>query len=48
MPTLEKLESTAPTATPNSGEVILYFAEESGDVVLKAKKSDGSTVTVLG
>lgn len=47
MPQLCKIE-TAPTATPNSGEVILYFATENGEVVLKAKKSDGSTVTVLG
>lgn len=47
MPELVKLES-APTATPNFGEVILYFAEENGAVILKAKKSDGTSVTVLG
>lgn len=47
MPKLVKIETT-PTATANNGEAILYLAEESGKIVLKAKKSDGTTVSVLG
>ena len=47
MPELKKLESAA-AFTPASGNIVNYFAEEEGEIVLKVKKSDGSVATLSG
>lgn len=46
MPNLEKLEDTA-NFTPSDGEVVTFYTEENGKVVLKVKKSDGTVETIL-
>lgn len=46
MPELKKLETSA-AHTPPSGDIITFYTEENGSIVLKAKKSDGTVVTVL-
>ena len=45
MPELNKLESSS-NYTPKDGEIVTFFTEMDGNIVLNAKKSDG-TVTVL-
>lgn len=47
MPKLKKLESSA-AYTPSDGEIVEYFAEEAGQIVLKVKKSDGTEQTLSG
>ena len=47
MPELKKLESAA-AFTPASGNIVEYFAEENGSIVLKVKKSDGTVATLSG
>lgn len=46
MPKLETLKDTA-NFTPSDGEVVTFYAEENGKIVLKAKKSDGTVETIL-
>ena len=46
MPELETLENTS-SFTPSEGEVVTFYTQENGKTLLKAKKSDGSVVTVL-
>lgn len=46
MPDLETIQSTA-NFTPSDGEVVTFYAEENGKIVLKAKKPDGTVETIL-
>ena len=47
MPELKKLETSA-AFTPADGNIVEYFAEENGSIVLKVKKSDGTEQTLAG
>ena len=46
MPELEKLEDVA-NHIPQNGEVVTFYTEENGKIVLKAKRPDGTIETVL-
>lgn len=45
MPVLKKIETDV-DFTPPPGEVVTFYAEENGKVVLKVKKSDGTVIRV--
>lgn len=46
MPELEKIETSA-AYVPQGDEVVTFFAEENGKVILKAKKPDGTVENIL-
>lgn len=46
MPELETIENAA-NFTPSENETVTFYTEENGKIILKAKKSDGTVVTVL-
>ena len=46
MPELETMQDIA-NFTPESGEVVTFYAEENGKIVLKAKRPDGKIEIVL-
>ena len=47
MPELKAIESEA-IRTPAASNIITFFTEEDGNIVLKAKRNDGSVETLVG
>ena len=46
MPNLEKIENLA-NFVPPQGYIVVFYTKENNNIVLKAKKSDGTIVNVL-
>ena len=46
MPKLEHIKDLI-NYTPDKGTIVVFYTEENGKVVLKAKKSDGTVETIL-